>query len=200
MTVPNRETVEKSPFHSKPLKCARLRRSWHDSTELRWIRPGRCLISVCECAGDQVSAFWGLVLFGLLTYGSIQGNREMSHGRKFRYFWWGSVRLDSDPLNKHASLEPCNAEAEGNSVWAPGYIAVDAGWIEKALVISALPAFLVGAAFVRGLARLGISEFASFMCVMPGLVLVWFYGVGWLLDRWRHRRSLRRASASSPLA
>ena len=143
---------------------------------------------------------WGLVLFGLLTYGSIQGNREMSHGRQFRYFWWGSVRLDSDPLNKHRSLAPCKAEPEGNCVWVPGYIVVDAGWLEKALVISALPAFLVGVAFVRGLARLGISELTSFMGAMPGLVLVWSYGVGWLLDRWGHRRSLRRASSSSSMA
>ncbi len=66
----------------------------------------------------------------------------------------------------------------------------------KALVISAFPAFLVGEVFVRGLARLGVSELASFMSTMPLLMLGWFYLIGWLLDRRRHKRSLGRASFS----
>jgi len=77
------------------------------------------------------------------------------------------------------------------------FVTVDPGWLEKALTISALPAFLLGRVFARGLARLGLSELASFMCLMPVLILVWFYGVGWLLDRLQRKRSLRRSSASS---
>lgn len=141
-----------------------------------------------------ILCFWGLVLFGLLTYASIQGNREMRHGR---YFWWGAMRLDSDPLGKQSALEPCTQGREGELCVEPIYILAEPGWLEKALVISALPAFLLGAVFVRGLARLGVSEFGSFMSTMPVLIVVWFYGVGWLLDRWQHRRSLRKASASS---
>jgi len=140
---------------------------------------------------------WGLVLFGLLTYASIQGNREMRHGRHGHYFWWGSLRLDSDPLDKHPTLELCTQGQEGDCAWEPLYIWVDPGLLEKALVVSALPAFLLGAVFVRGLARLGVSELASFMSTMPVLIIAWFYVVGWLLDRWQRKRSLRRASASS---
>ena len=152
------------------------------SMRMRW-RPTLCL--------------WGLVLFGLLTYASIRGNREMRHGRQGRYFWWGSVRLDSDPLGKHSTLGPCTQGQEGDCAWDPLYIWVDPGLLQVALTISALPAFLVGRVFVRGLARLGVSELASFMSMMPILILVWFYGVGWLLDRWRHKRSLHRTSANS---
>ena len=130
---------------------------------------------------------WGLVLFGLLTYGSVQGNRELRHGRPGRYFWWGSVRLDSD----------CRPVQPGDCAWDAVFVTVDPGWLEKALTISALPAFLLGRVFARGLARLGLSELASFMCLMPVLILVWFYGVGWLLDRLQRKRSLRRSSASS---
>ena len=155
------------------------------SMRMRW-RPILCL--------------WGLLLFGLLTYASVQGNREMRHGRHGRYFWWGSVRLDSDPLDKHPTLEPCTQGQEGDCAWDPMYIWVDPGLLEKALVISALPAFLVGAVFVRGMARLGVSELASFMSTMPALMLGWFYLVGWLLDRWQHKRSLRRASSNSSLS
>jgi len=128
-----------------------------------------------------------LVLFGLLTYGSVQGNRELRHGRASRYFWWGSIRLDSD----------CRQVRSGDCEWDAVFITVDPGPLEKALIITALPAFLFGRLFVRGLARLGVSELASFMCMMPVLILVWFYGVGWLLDRWQHKQSLRRSSASS---
>lgn len=136
---------------------------------------------------------WGFVLFGLLTYGSIRWNREMRHGRDGRYFWWGAERLDSDPLGKHSTLQPCTQGQEGEPCVEPMYIWVEPGWLEKALAISALPAFLLGTIFVRGLARLGVSEFGSFMSTIPVLILVWFYGVGWLLDRWQHRRSLRRS-------
>lgn len=139
----------------------------------------------------------GLVLFGLFTYASVQGNRELRHGRPGRYFWWGSIRLDSDPLGKHSALEPCRQVQSGDCGSDAVFITVHPGWLAKALTISALPAFLLGRVFVRGLARLGVSELASFMCTMPVLILGWFYGVGWLLERWQHKRSLGRSSASS---
>jgi hypothetical protein len=151
------------------------------SMRMRW-RPTLCL--------------WGLILFGLLTYASIQGNREMRHGRHGRYFWWGSVRLDSDPLDKHPKLEPCTQRTNGDCAWEPLYIWVEPGLLENALVLSALPAVLLGRAVVFGLARLGVNELTTFMSTMPVLILAWFYGVGWLLDRWQHKRSLRRSSAS----
>jgi hypothetical protein len=144
-----------------------------------------------------ILCFWGLILFGTLIYGSIRVNRDMRHNHYSRYFWWGAVRLDSDPLNRHSRVEPCEWKQEGDCGWDPGYIWVTPGLIQRALVLSALPAFLAAIAVVRVLARLGISELVSFMFTMPVLILAWFYTVGWLLDRWRYRRSLRQASATS---
>lgn len=138
---------------------------------------------------------WGLVLFGLLTYASVLGNRELRHGRSGRYFWWGSIRLDSDPQGRRSALEPCTPTQRGGCSWDAVFITVDPGWIQEALTVSALPAFFLGLMAVRGLARLGVNELASFMVTVPVLVLGWFYLIGWLLDRWLHKRSLRRASA-----
>lgn len=78
------------------------------------------------------------------------------------------------------------------------YIWVDPGWLEKALVISALPAFFLGAVFVRELARLGVSELASFMSTMPALILggsIWSAGfsiAGSRNDRFVEHQPVRR--------
>jgi hypothetical protein len=69
------------------------------------------------------------------------------------------------------------------------YIWVDPGWAEKTLVVSAFPAFVVGAAIVGGLARLGMSEVSTFPVSVPVLIFAWFYFVGWLVDRWRYKRA-----------
>jgi len=53
---------------------------------------------------------------------------------------------------------------------------------------------------VRGLARMGVSELASFISTMPALMLGCFYLFRALLDRLQHRRSLRRVSAGSSLS
>lgn len=151
---------------------------------MRW-RPTLCL--------------WGLSLFGLLTYGSLwmsDTNQPRHHGR---YAWWGSVRLESDPLNMHQPSKPCLEAPDGSCGFDPEYIWVSPGWIEIALTLSALPACILTIAFVHGLAQLGVSELLSFMFAMPLFTTVWFYGVGWLLDRWRYKRSLDRLSPSQQL-
>ena len=152
------------------------------NVRMRW-RPILCL--------------WGLILFGLLTYGSVRANRYLHTQHVYgRYFWWGSVRLDTDPLNKHSLLnQPCAPDKEQTCGFDPEYIWVSPGWIERALTLSALPAFLLTVAVMHGLDRFGVSELPSFMITMPLLTLVWFYMVGWLLDRWQCKRSLRRSSA-----
>ena len=49
----------------------------------------------------------GLVLFAIVSYGSFKRNRETGLANN-RYFWWSSVRLNSDPLNKHPRVPtPC---------------------------------------------------------------------------------------------
>jgi hypothetical protein len=136
---------------------------------------------------------WGLTQFALITYHAIRVNEEMHHGHRDRYFWWSFTRLDSDPLNKHSSAPmPCADGTEG--CFDPEYIWITPGLMQKALVLSALPAFVLGLGLVRGLAHLGVSEIVSFMFAMPVFITAWFYFVGWLLDRWRYKRSLSAAA------
>jgi hypothetical protein len=68
-------------------------------------------------------------------------------------------------------------------------ILVDPGYLAKSLVLTALPAFALGAVVVRGLAHIGVSEVWSFGAVMPLLIFAWFYFVGWLIDRCVRKRS-----------
>jgi hypothetical protein len=76
----------------------------------------------------------------------------------------------------------------------PEYIWVGPGWLERALTLSALPAFLLACAVAHGLAHFGISELLSFIFAMPLFTLAWFYSVGWLLDRWQFKRYSHRVS------
>jgi hypothetical protein len=129
----------------------------------------------------------GLCLFAALTYNSVRMNRETQRFDS-RYFWWTSIRLDSDPLNRH----PEGAEACKNgekNCWELRSMWVDRSWLAEFLMLSALPAFLVGGFVVSGLGRLGLSQVSSFMLLMPVLICVWYYLIGWLLDRWISKRS-----------
>jgi hypothetical protein len=149
-----------------------------------------------------ILCFWGVTLFGLLTYGSVRvnsmqfnsGSRGQQHHN--RYFWWGSVRLDSDPLNKRPTLKPCVEETDTDCDWNPQYIWVDPGLVERALLFTGFPAFLLATAIARGLAHFGVSELLSFVPGMLILTVAWFYMLGWFLDRWRHKRSLHRESVA----
>src|ERR1700740_523442 len=114
-----------------------------------------------------------------------------------RYFLWSTIRLDADPLNRHHQ-SPCVKSQEPCVDWdvweADGWGRVHASAMEKVLVVSALPAFLVGSLVVFGLGRIGISEVTSFMFSMPLLICVWFYCIGLLVDRRGYKRS-RKAVA-----
>src|SRR5260370_24968458 len=129
----------------------------------------------------------GLILFGA---GSCDSFRfQPTHSR---YFWWSSIRLDSDPLNKHPQTPtPCKPETEDCAYFDPQNMWVDPGWLAKLLVLSGFPAFLAGAAVVGGLGRLGINQITSFMVSMPLLIFGWYYLLGWLIDRRRFRSRLQ---------
>jgi hypothetical protein len=143
----------------------------------------------------------GLTLFAALTYHSFRWNREVRNGQQGRYFWWSSIRLDSDPLNRRPKT-PTPTSCEGETAdcvgWDPQFIWIEPGWMAKLLVLSAFPAFAAGAGVVRGLASLGISEISTFMVSMPVFILAWFYIVGWIIDRWRRKRRAGRATPISP--
>lgn len=137
----------------------------------------------------------GLILFAALTYHSFRWNREFRNGHQSRYFWWSSIRLDSDPLNRHPqSPTPtsCEGEKPDRIGWDPQFIWIDPGWMTKLLVLSAFPAFVAGERVVRGLARLGINEIWTFITFIPAFILAWFYAVGWIIDRRRRKRAHTR--------
>jgi len=134
----------------------------------------------------------GLILFGLVTYRSAAWycRNPVDGGR---YFFWSSIRLDSDPLGKHSKAPDkvgCkNIEADCLPV-DPLEVWIEPGWMTRILMLAAVPAFLVGGGIIRLLARWGVSEVKSFMISMPLLIPVWFCFVGWLLDRWRRKHSV----------
>jgi hypothetical protein len=87
--------------------------------------------------------------------------------------------LDSDPAKK----------IRWDTTWDLADRWVDRGLLEKVLMISALPAFVLGGFVVGGLGRLGINQVSSFMFVMPVLISAWYYFIGWMFDRWIGERS-----------
>jgi hypothetical protein len=130
----------------------------------------------------------GLLLFAGESYISLRNNRE-AQKTPSRYFWWVSIRLDSDPLSQRPQVAiPCK-DAQGDCVsWDPVSLWVEPGLLAEALMLSALPAFVVGAFVVATLGRFGVSEVSSFMVTMPLLICAWYWVVGWLIDRWRFKR------------
>ncbi|HEY1423579.1 MAG TPA: hypothetical protein VGF20_09010 [Candidatus Acidoferrum sp.] len=130
----------------------------------------------------------GLLLFAVVTYRSMAANPE-AQGVPNKYYWWSSLRLDTDPLNQKPRPDP-----------VPSTTHMAPGWLDRLLTISALPAFLAGSGLVIALSKQGVDEVLTFLVSMPILVFAWFYLVGWLLDlmivRWMARRA---QSASTPL-
>jgi hypothetical protein len=128
-----------------------------------------------------------LILFSAISYHSY----ETQHGPS-KYFYWSWVRLDSDPADKdYPYASPCKDGKENCENWdltiADRW--VDPGFLDKILIFSALPAFVVGGVAVGGLARLGVSQVSSFKFLMPILLATWYYFIGWLLDHWIRKRS-----------
>src|ERR1051326_5916331 len=98
---------------------------------------------------------WGISLFLALTFQSFRVNKQLHPGHRGRYFWWGATRLDSDPMNRHppnmGTVGRCPEGTADCIEWDPEYIWVTPGLMERCLVFSAVPAFIVGLAVVRGL-------------------------------------------------
>jgi len=131
----------------------------------------------------------GIILFSVVSYHSLRADREIPS----RYFWWSSIRLDSDPSSRRNSgAIPCQNGKE--NCWELRTKWVDPGLLEQFLMLSALPAFAVGGFAVRRFGRMSINQVSSFMLMMPVLIGAWYYLIGWLLDRWISRRSRRRTS------
>jgi hypothetical protein len=93
--------------------------------------------------------------------------------------------LDSDPLNRHSRVAtPCRSGEENGVGWELREIDtwVDPGWLTRALMVSALPVFVITAMIVSVLGRLEINQVWRFMVSMPLLILAWFYRIGSPID------------------
>jgi hypothetical protein len=131
----------------------------------------------------------GLMLFAVVSYRSMPVN-EHEEEEPRKYYWWSSLRLDSDPLNENPKLT--SACGDGKQNCGRGEIPgrkITPSWADRVLIISALPAFLAGAAMVVLLSKAGVDEVLSFMVSMPVLLFVWYYFVGWLIERWGIHRA-----------
>jgi hypothetical protein len=130
----------------------------------------------------------GLILFAAVSYRSMPLNEhEQEVPRK--YYWWSSLRLDSDPLNHNPDLAaPCANEKQNCSNGEFPNMKIGPLWLDRFLIISALPAFLVGAVIVVVLSKLGLDEVRTFMVSMPILLFAWYYFAGWLIEWWSARR------------
>ncbi len=143
---------------------------------------------------------YGLTLFMLITGFSINARREGRYPSDSSAFYWGAERLETDPLNKHPRPQtrpaPCE-EPGGNCVeWDPVYVWIEPGILQKVLVLSALPSFLIEGLVLSGSAKLGLNQIPIFFISMPIFLFAWFYLLGWLIDRRRNKRMLKSATAS----
>jgi len=129
----------------------------------------------------------GLALFGIMTWQSVRWNDQV-HPDSRRFFFWASIRLDSDPQGKHPELlTPCPGDLDCAS-YPSERIWVESGLMPKMLVLTGLPAFVVGFGLTRGLGRLGISEVLTFVFMLPALLSAWCFCLGRLLDRCVRKR------------
>jgi len=133
-----------------------------------------------------------LVAFAAVSCASVSTNRSLGTTPR-RYYWWSSIRLDSDPLNKNPRVPPACKFGQEDCGWDPQFIWVEPGYLTKSLIALALPAFALGAICVSGLGHLGVSEVRSFMLLMPIFMFAWFYFIGWVVDRWMRKRCERTA-------
>jgi hypothetical protein len=123
----------------------------------------------------------GIICFAAQTYRSDRFNQHLAAARG-KYYWWASIRLDSDPLGRNAKFSQPDKSADGRE-WQLVEVWDGSGSMARGLMLIALPAFAVGAICVRTLGHIGISQVRTFMVAMPLLIGAWFYFVGWLIDR-----------------
>jgi hypothetical protein len=139
----------------------------------------------------------GLILFALVTYRSMALNPPAENVPN-KYYWWSTLRLDTDPLNRSVKpANPCPNNQQNCPQRDAKHLDFAPNWLDRVLTLSALPAFLAGAGLVIALSKLGVDEVLTFMVSMPILLFFWFYLAGWLLDRLIHR--LLQPKSSTPL-
>src|ERR1700681_3390240 len=101
-----------------------------------------------------IFALLGIAVFATVTVHSLRLDREIHHSPS-RYFWWWSIRLDSTPLTKPAPVAKGCEGVENCSSWDLQNMWVSPGVLAKFLMLSAFPAFIVGALTLSILRRFG---------------------------------------------
>jgi hypothetical protein len=124
-----------------------------------------------------VLPLFGLLLFGVGSYASYRFNqRHILH----KYYWWSSIRLDRDPLNRHPDVIRSRKSVDEDGVqWEPESIWVDPGGLAVFLTASAFPAFFLSKALAHAIGRLGVSEVTTFVISVPILMFAWYYFLSW---------------------
>ena len=118
----------------------------------------------------------GVALFGLGSYQSIRLNRMLSW---HKYYYWLSIPLDRDPLNRWSNTSAtCNSQGSDCKVEFD-YIRIDPGPVTKVFMTSAFPAFFAGTALSHTIGRYGASELPTFMIATPVLIFAWYYLLSW---------------------
>ena len=139
----------------------------------------------------------GLLLFSIVSWHDFRINKETHSRLPNKYFMWSAIRLDTDPTNQRTwNSQTCKEGEEHCISWELTNTWVDPGPLDGSLLVTAFPAFIFGRLFVGLLGTMGVNELTSFMLLMPPLLLIWYYFIGRLLDRWLLQRSKRSVSSS----
>ena len=134
----------------------------------------------------------GLLLFTVVSYQSSHVNDELQRSPN-RYYWWSSLRLDTDPLNRNPKpADRCQDDPQRCASWDVSSPRIAPGWLDKVLVVSAFPAFLAAFALVLAFGRQGTNEVLVFMVVMPTFLFGWYYFIGRLIERWINKLRRRK--------
>ena len=135
----------------------------------------------------------GLFLFSLVSWRDFRVNREMHQHFPNKYFMWAGIPLDTAPTKRRTwDVGRCKESDEHCVAWDLRDPWVDPGLLDRFLLLTALPAFVLGGLIVKSLRTTGINELTSFMFLMPVLLLVWFYFVGRVIDGWIQRMRKRK--------
>ncbi len=123
-----------------------------------------------------------------MTAQAYRLNAELRHPETARLLWWGGIPLDRQPPNTHHKSDVTPGEPAWDAA-SVDYFAPPPSALVRAFGFVALPAFLIGMAITGALGTYGVNEAATFLIVMPLLVVAWFYFLGWLIERRRRKRS-----------
>ena len=121
-----------------------------------------------------------LVIFAIITFQSYRWHRR--YYPKDPTFLWGTLHLDSDPLNRHARNRcgDSDQDCEGfelRTLW------VEPGPLLEYYLLLSMPAFLLARLVTAAFAKVGVSEVVTFMICMPIALCAWYYVVGRASDR-----------------